>query len=411
MLKGRSLKKVVCRLCVDCVLGSWFMKKLLGILVLGLLWCNIGFAEYPSRYEKSSQFWTTYGNGPKTTDQFIKKFLKSRELDPLEGIWMQTGYGIVGITKSGNNYVKYLINVQDGIWNGSIETTYFKTAAKKIYSAMVRIDFKKGDGHVHATSTATVMLENINFATVYIDRYAINKNHELIRQWPLDFYTYNKKFNPNLKEIDPKKKIEKGQLVSGSGFFINNKGYVVTNSHVIEGCKTDKKVSQDIISADFELVAEDKSLDLALLKTKFRNKDFLKLSKNEIGKLDKVIVAGYPLGKFLSDDLKFTEGIVSSLKGFQGASHEMQIDAAINTGNSGGPVVDEEGNLIGVAVATLSKELTEGINFAIKSSSVEMFLKSNAIKPIKSGYSFGNTDRAKLRDLLENSTVYISCKL
>ena len=60
------------------------------------------------------------------------------------------------------------------------------------------------------------------------------------------------------------------------------------------------------------------------------------------------------------------------------SSHEMQIDAAINTGNSGGPVVNENGELVGVAVATLSKEVTEGINFAIKSSSVEMFLKSNS---------------------------------
>ena len=142
-----------------------------------------------------------------------------------------------------------------------------------------------------------------------------------------------------------------------------------------------------------------------------RNKYYLKITTKEVGKLDKVIVAGFPLGKFLSDDLKFTEGIVSSLKGFQGASHEMQIDAAINSGNSGGPVVNENGELVGVAVATLSKEITEGINFAIKSSSVEIFLKSNSVKSTKAGYSFGDLDRSKLRELLENSTVYISCKL
>ena len=223
-----------------------------------------------------------------------------------------------------------------------------------------------------------------------------------MRMWPENVSAYND---------DSESKPESGQLVSGTGFFIDKKGFVITNSHVIDGCKTEKKITQHNISKNFELVAEDKSLDLALLKTDMRNKGYLKITKNEVGKLDKVIVAGFPLGKFLSDDLKFTEGIVSSLKGFRGSSHEMQIDAAINSGNSGGPVVNEEGELIGVAVATLSKEVTEGINFAIKSSSVEIFLKSNSVRVTKSSYSFGNFDRAELRKLLENSTVYISCKL
>ena len=152
-------------------------------------------------------------------------------------------------------------------------------------------------------------------------------------------------------------------------------------------------------------------MDLALLDTKHDNRSYLKIANEDIGKVEKVIVAGYPLGKFLSDDLKFTEGIVSSLKGFQGSTHEMQIDAAINQGNSGGPVVNENGELVGVAVATLSKELTEGINFAIKSSALETFLKSNSVRSTKSGYSWGSMDRKKLREHLEKSTVYISCKL
>ena len=146
------------------------MKKCVALLFLGILWCNVAFSDFPTSYEKSSQFWTTHGTGPKTTDKFIKKFLKDRVLDPLEGIWMETGYGIIGITKSGSNYVKYLISVQDGTFDGTIETTYFKTAGKKIYSAMVRIDFplKSGEGYLHATSTATLTLKNINFAKTNI---------------------------------------------------------------------------------------------------------------------------------------------------------------------------------------------------------------------------------------------------
>ena len=392
------------------------MKKLLGILVLGLMVCSNVSAgtKYPNQWETHSEFWNTSASGPKSKDAFINKFLKNKELDPIEGVWMQTGYGLVGIVKQGDNYKKYLINVEEGL-NGSIETTYFKTAGEKIYSSMVRIDFARTKGGeftgkwYHGTSTGTLILKNENYAEGFVDQYAIDPNHQLIRQWPLDLYVHNKKINPDTKDFEGSE--GSGDLVSGSGFFINNDGLVVTNAHVIKGCKSDKKINILNKSSSFKVLAKDSSLDLALLETKHNNRSYLKLADEDIGKVEKVIVAGYPLGKFLSDDLKFTEGIVSSLKGFQGSTHEMQIDAAINQGNSGGPVVNENGDLVGVAVATLSKELTEGINFAIKSSALETFLKSNSVRPSMSGYSWSSMNRKKLREHLEESTVYISCKL
>ena len=66
----------------------------------------------------------------------------------------------------------------------------------------------------------------------------------------------------------------------------------------------------------------------------------------EIKKLNKVYVAGYPLGKGLSDDLKISSGIISSLKGFKDNSNEIQVDAPINPGNSGGPIINENGDLV-----------------------------------------------------------------
>ena len=86
----------------------------------------------------------------------------------------------------------------------------------------------------------------------------------------------------------------------------------------------------------------------------------------------------------MSDDLKISSGIISSLKGFEDNSNEIQIDAPINPGNSGGPIINKKGLLVGIAVSGLAKDQTEGINFGIKSSAAESFLKSNKIKPIKS---------------------------
>ncbi|MDA8548573.1 serine protease [Candidatus Pelagibacter bacterium] len=194
---------------------------------------------------------------------------------------------------------------------------------------------------------------------------------------------------------------------SGTAFFINNRGHLLTNNHVVEGCALNKIVYKN---NDYEakLIATDKALDLALLKTEINPKSFINFSKEGANKLNKIYVAGYPLGKSLSDDLKITSGIVSSLKGYDDNSNEIQIDAPINPGNSGGPIINENGDLVAIAVSGLAKDQTEGINFGIKSSAAELFLKSNRVTPKKSMYG-GLKDNDKLLEILEEATVYTYC--
>ena len=124
--------------------------------------------------------------------------------------------------------------------------------------------------------------------------------------------------------------------------------------------------------------------------------------------MQKIFVAGYPLGKGLSDDLKISSGIVSSIKGFKDNSNEIQIDAPINPGNSGGPIINENGELVAIAVSGLSKDKTEGINFGIKASAAERFLKSNNLSANNSFFSSSKSND-DLLNILENSTVYIYC--
>ena len=196
---------------------------------------------------------------------------------------------------------------------------------------------------------------------------------------------------------------------SGSGFFINKKGYFVTNYHVVAECNDKSKITFKEEEIDAKLIAKDKSLDLALLRAKVKPKDYLKISTARPEKLQKIIVAGYPFGKGVSDDLKFTQGIISSLKGYDDNSNEIQIDAAINPGNSGGPIVNEDGELVAVAVSGLAKDQSEGINFGIKASSVKNFLDVNSAKFSDAGtISFGFSNK-KLNQLLENSTVFTYC--
>ena len=178
---------------------------------------------------------------------------------------------------------------------------------------------------------------------------------------------------------------------------------------MIAECNDKSKISFKQEDVDAKLIAKDQSLDLALLRAKVKPKSFLYLSADPPEKIQTIYVAGYPFGKGLSDDLKITQGIISSLKGFGDNSNEIQIDAAINPGNSGGPIVNDDGELIAVAVSGLAKDLTEGINFGIKASSVKNFLDVNKAKYSTSSLTKFSMSNKKLSDILEESTVYTFC--
>ena len=117
----------------------------------------------------------------------------------------------------------------------------------------------------------------------------------------------------------------------------------------------------------------------------------------------------------LSSTVKVTKGVVSSLAGFKNDYSQIQIDAALQPGNSGGPVVNEQGNVVAVAVASLDKEkflkergtIPENTNFGIKASTVRSFLEGNSISlpaPRR-----GSISKKDLRRLIEGGTHMLSC--
>jgi S1-C subfamily serine protease len=155
-----------------------------------------------------------------------------------------------------------------------------------------------------------------------------------------------------------------------------------------------------------KLISKDGNLDLAVLSSDIKPNQYLKLSKKSGDKLDRVVAAGYPLGYKISDELKLTAGIVSATKGWKDNINEFQIDAALNPGNSGGPVVNDAGNLFGVAVAGLADR--QNLNFAIKSKAVKDFLDVNKVSYSTASVEFDMDNKKRLK-LLEDSTVFIYC--
>ena len=101
------------------------------------------------------------------------------------------------------------------------------------------------------------------------------------------------------------------------------------------------------------VVTFDPKNDLALLKGDFRPSTVLSLSTKSPELLQDIYVAGFPFGRKVSTGVKVTKGIISSLTGIGNNFSQIQIDAALQPGNSGGPILDDRGNVVGVAVAKL----------------------------------------------------------
>jgi len=196
---------------------------------------------------------------------------------------------------------------------------------------------------------------------------------------------------------------------SGSGFYITSSGYILTNNHVIEGCRK-VTLSHNGQEVSANVIATDSKNDLAILKTNVRPSRFYKFSQNDAKLLDNVIIAGYPLGKRVSSAIKTSKGSVTSLAGYGDNYSNFQTDAALNQGNSGGPIMNNSGNVVGIAVANYGKQAgVESFNFGIKSSTVKTFIESNDIRYSKGSKS--NLNNEQLSSLITNATIYLECWL
>ena len=149
----------------------------------------------------------------------------------------------------------------------------------------------------------------------------------------------------NQSKTDPDKIISAS---SGSGLAITNSGHVITNNHVIEGCQN-VKIHSKGQTIPATVLTFDPNNDVALLKGEFRPITVFPLNGSKPELLQDIYVAGYPFGQQMSTSVKVTKGIVSSLTGIGNNFPNIQIDAALQPGNSGGPILDDKGNVIGVA--------------------------------------------------------------
>lgn len=162
----------------------------------------------------------------------------------------------------------------------------------------------------------------------------------------------------------------------GTCFAVSSEGHLVTNDHVVQGAK---KITIRLSNGSFyeaRLIKTTSSTDLALLKIDVNTKNFLPIKTSRtVKKGDRVFTVGYPMATTLGIESKYTEGVISSMSGLNDEPLVYQVTVPIHPGNSGGPLVNESGQVVGIITSTASsleffKEsgvMPQNINWAVKS--------------------------------------------
>ncbi|MBT3748109.1 MAG: trypsin-like serine protease [Bacteroidetes bacterium] len=295
----------------------------------------------------------------KYTLTILKEEWAKSGVDEIEGVYEAIGDGksakyILGVKKINNTEYSalYFGGAVDDFSNnwveGDLKAKIFKTATPNIY----RVEWYMADKSINTNLYIT--FEKGMMRAIWTDQRAENL---FLKLYPTS-ESVLASINPEISS-------------SGTGFAINNSGYILTNNHVIEnaGTITVKGINSDFrTSLEARVVVRDKNNDLALLKiideTHMMTSTpyVLNPTLSEVG--ETVFALGYPLRATMGDEIKLTNGIISSRTGFQGDVTSYQVSVPVQPGNSGGPLFDSNGNVIGVIS---SKHIgAENVSYAIK---------------------------------------------
>jgi S1-C subfamily serine protease len=195
---------------------------------------------------------------------------------------------------------------------------------------------------------------------------------------------------------------------SGTGFFITKDGYLVTNEHVAgNGAQVRLVTSDGIIIA--KVVKVDAANDLALLKAQGKFAPLPVVSSRAVKMGSTMATVGFPNIGLQGVAPKLAKGEIAALSGAQDDPRYFQISVPVQPGNSGGALVDERGNVVGVVAAKLSAgaalvtsgALPENVNYAVKSSFLLSFLES--VPEVSAKLKEPNTKDCKFEDVVKSA--------
>ena len=293
------------------------------------------------------------------TESSLTSYYDSNILHDIEGIYKSNEENgnsyTLGIKKYGRLFKAIIIKADYKHWkDGEVKIILNQTATKDLYSCSYFLGNKQ-------KKELFLIVENSGLLTFKID----DKNTaNFIKMYPVNTGVSNGRSSG-----------EWGG--NGSGFFISQNGYIVTNHHVIEKAseiEVEFKYRNEIKGFSAKVIQTDAINDLAILKIDdddFSNVGALpytfRTRSVDVG--TDVFALGYPKAlTIMGKEIKFTDGRISSKTGFKGDITTYQSTTPIQPGNSGGPLFDFKGNLIGINNAKIITEDVEGVSYSIKSS-------------------------------------------
>ena len=406
------------------------MKKIIFYTVFFLFWCNTSFANCVGNCTDGFGTYTD-SNGDKYEGMWKNNLLNGQGTYTWASGDKYIGNHVNGKGNGQGTFIwvsgdKYVGDVTDDLLNGQGTYTwpngdkYFGTFKNDKRTGQGTFVWGPGEfaGHVYVGEFKDGKIDGLGTYTwetgeKYVGMWKNGNQQGQGTYTDEDGNIYSGLWDKGLlvegdNEIDIS--INKDKLLaaaSGSGFFVSRTGHIITNFHVIEGC--DKvKVSFKGDNINTKVLAIDKINDLAILKSAINPDQIFTVAKEDADLLENIIIAGFPLGKSVSSSIKTSKGSITSLSGFGDNFSEFQTDAALNQGNSGGPILNQKGNIVGVAVAVFGKEEgIESFNFGIKSSTLRTFAKSNGLNfQSPNVKDLSNKDLGKL---IINATVYLEC--
>lgn len=206
---------------------------------------------------------------------------------------------------------------------------------------------------------------------------------------------------------------------SGTGFVVAT-DRVLTNQHVVQGCdRIFVRTADGRVLPAVPPARVDAGIDLALLNVPGDPGEILPFRASpEVRRGEGVIAFGFPLAGLLSSDPKLTRGEVNGLNGLGNNPNHYQISAEVQPGNSGGPLLDVQGHIVGVVVSKLhaqniakrTGDIPQNVNFAVKGTTAQEFLRRAQITPQTAPSTGPERSAADVGEIANRGTVFIRCE-
>lgn len=316
------------------------------------------YAYDPNAIKISNNFTPSFASW---SEDSIKQYLKSKSNLSLEGIYKNLSNNIdfyrIAILKEKDKYYGVIIDTENKRWEKGDTKMVLSYLDKQVYD----VDYFNFKGK---KINSLGKLENRVLTFAYEDEFGNSQSFRFLKIYPA---------KSTMDGTESSSTIDSGLRATGSGFVISG-NVIATNNHVIDDAEK-IKVVLNINGTPEEFNARvlcvDKTNDLALLTikdSKFTPLPSAPYSINpktvDVG--TSVFSMGYPMSNVLGEEVKITDGLVSSKTGYEGDAVTYQISVPIQPGNSGGALFDKKGHLVGITNAGIPS--AENVGYAIKSS-------------------------------------------